>query len=233
MPSLIRKSEERGFADHGWLKARHSFSFASYYDPQFMGYKSLRVINEDRVSEGMGFPTHGHKDMEIITYVIDGALEHKDSMGNGSIIKPGEVQYMSAGTGVQHSEFNPSKDEGLHLMQIWIMPDELNAEPRYDQKKFTKEQKHNQLCLVVSKDGQEDSIAIRQDAKIYASSLTKGNELSHKLEAGRGLWLQMIKGQVSANDQVLSAGDAMAFEAEPEMKISAQSDSEFLLFDLK
>ena len=228
----IRKAEDRGFADHGWLKARHSFSFASYYDPNFMGYKSLRVINEDRVASGMGFPTHGHKDMEIITYVIEGALEHKDSMGTGSVIHPGEIQYMSAGTGVQHSEYNPSNKDPLHLLQIWIMPNEKSAQPRYGQKKYPREQKLNKLCLVVSNEGDSDSIAIRQDARIYASVLEQNKSITHRIESGRGVWLQLIKGQVSVAGQNLKAGDAIAMEQEPEINISATTESEFLLFDL-
>lgn len=228
----IRKSEERGHADHGWLNAKHSFSFADYYDPEFMGFRSLRVINEDRVEAGMGFATHGHKDMEIITYVIEGALEHKDSMGNGSIIYPGEVQYMSAGSGVRHSEFNPQQDKSLHLLQIWIMPDELRATPRYGQMKFTREQKLNQLKLVVSKTGAEESIAIRQDANIYASVLEKGKSLSFALKPGRGAYLQLIKGSLSVNAKSLSAGDALAVENESALQITATEESEFLLFDL-
>lgn len=228
----LRKSEDRGFADHGWLKAKHSFSFADYYDPNFMGFKSLRVINEDRVAPGQGFPTHGHKDMEIITYVIDGALEHKDSMGNGSVIKPGEIQYMSAGSGVRHSEYNPQKDQGLHLMQIWIMPNLAAATPRYDQKNFSRAEKLNRLRLVVSPDGASESIAIRQDAKIYASILEATNELSYKVEKDRGIYLQLIKGELQVNGKILKSGDALALEQEQELKIKASSESEFLLFDL-
>ena len=228
----VLQSEQRGAADYGWLKTKYSFSFADYYDPNRMGYKSLRVINEDRVAGGMGFPTHGHKDMEIITYVIEGALEHKDSMGNGSIIKPGEVQYMSAGKGVRHSEFNPEQQMSLHLLQIWIVPNELAQEPRYDQKHFSRERKLNQLCLVVSNDGADSSIAIRQDAKIFASVLEANQSLSYNIKPGRGVWVQLIGGQLTVNDQQLSAGDAIAIEQADNAKVLALQESEFLLFDL-
>lgn len=236
---VIRKSADRGHADHGWLKAKHSFSFADYYDPAYMGFRSLRVINEDRIDPGMGFATHGHKEMEIISYMVGGALEHKDSMGNGSIIVPSEVQYMSAGTGVRHSEFNPSSTEIGHLLQIWVVPNKTGVPPRYGQKKFPIDVRTNQLKLVVvgedeatAKDKSE-AILIRQDARVYASLLTAGNKLEHKVTEDRGCWLQLIKGEITLNGNALSAGDAAAVEGESLLKIEANKDAEFLLFDLK
>ena len=228
----IRKSEERGHADHGWLKAYHSFSFADYYDPEHMGFRTLRVINEDRVAPSQGFGTHPHRDMEIVTYMLGGELEHKDSMGNGSIIKAGEVQYMSAGTGVLHSEFNPSNKQTGHLLQIWILPNQKGLPPLYDQKHYNREQKINQLKLIVSPTGEDDSIKIRQDAKIYASVLEKGKTLKYSLSKNRFAWIQIAKGSIDLNGNKLSAGDAANLSGEAQLTFNSIEEVEFLLFDL-
>ena len=228
----LRKSRDRGHADHGWLESRHTFSFADYYDPRMMGFKSLRVINEDRIAGGRGFGMHPHRDMEIITYVIRGALRHKDSMGNSSPILPGEVQYMSAAKGVTHSEFNESPHEETHLLQIWIMPESRGGEPTYNQKSFQEALNKNPSVLVVSKDGREGSIRIKQDADIHASRLAQGRELNFDLRPGRAAWVQLIKGRIAVNGEELEAGDALAAAEEPALKIQARKDSEFLLFDL-
>ena len=230
----ILKSEDRGHADHGWLKALHSFSFADYYNPEQMGFRALRVINEDRIEAAQGFGTHPHRDMEIVTFIMEGALEHKDSMGNGSVIKPGDIQYMSAGSGVQHSEFNHSKTEGAHLMQIWILPNVKSAPPRYGQKHFTTEMKKGRFCCLVSPDGRDDSIAIRQDAMLYASVLESSMPaIEYRLGAKRYAWLQVLKGSVTLNAQKLETGDAAAISEEMLLKVKAESKSaEILLFDL-
>lgn len=232
----IRKSDERGAVDHGWLRAKHSFSFASYYEEAHMGFRSLRVINEDRVDPEQGFPTHSHRDMEIITYVISGALEHKDSMGNGSVIRPGDVQYMSAGNGVRHSEFNHSNRDIVHLLQIWILPDKENYQPTYDQKNFTEEARKNNLQLVATGDAQRardrGAILIRQDADLYASLLATGKTLEHKIDPARGAWIQLVKGQLTVNGIAVAAGDGLRIEKESLIKISSQQDAEFLMFDL-
>lgn len=227
----IRRAGERGHADHGWLDARHTFSFADYHDPQWMGYRSLRVLNDDRVMPGMGFGTHPHRDMEIITYILDGSLEHKDSMGNGRIIRTGEVQYMSAGSGVQHSEFNPSKDEAVHLLQIWIRPDEAGATPRYAEKSMAGAAT-GILHLVASRTGRDDSMAIRQDADLWLARLDSGQEVSHRLAAGRHAWLHVAEGTVSVNGQSLEGGDAVAVGGEDLLRISAAGVAQVLLFDL-
>lgn len=228
----LRLSKDRGYADHGWLKAKHSFSFADYYDPEHMGFRSLRVINEDRVAPGQGFPTHGHRDMEIVTYVLEGALEHRDSMGNGSVIRPGEVQYMSAGSGVTHSEFNHSKQDSVHLLQIWILPHAAKLPPRYDQKSFAHELK-DRLRLIVSPDGAEGSIAVRQDARVYASRLSKGGALETALATGRYGWVQVARGKLEINGTNLDAGDAARIADERALKfVSGADDTEFLYFDL-
>lgn len=230
----LRKSNDRGHADHGWLNAYHTFSFADYYDPTHMGYRSLRVINEDRINGGSGFGMHGHKDMEIITYMIGGALEHKDTMGNSAVIKPGEVQYMSAGSGVRHSEFNHYPDKVSHLLQIWILPNEAAAQPRYDQKNYATRLASGELALVVSPDGREGSIAIRQDAYIYAAKANQAK--TWNLTAcgeNRGFWVQVIRGELSVNGQRLSSGDALAIENMKDLKLESLSEAEFLVFDLK
>jgi len=229
----VRPAAERGIANLGWLDSRHTFSFGHYFDPRHMGFGPLRVINEDRVKPGAGFDTHGHRDMEIISYVLEGALEHKDSIGTGSVIRPGEVQVMSAGTGIRHSEFNHSKTDPVHFLQIWVMPDRLGLTPRYDQKAFAASDKRGRLRLVGSTDGRNGSIVIHQDVAIYDSLLARGDSVSHDLEAGRKGWVQVIRGAVEVNARTAGAGDGIAIEDEPTVTITAQADgSEVLLFDL-
>ena len=228
----IIQSESRGSANHGWLRAKHTFSFAEYYDPQRVEFGTLRVINEDRIAPGKGFGTHPHRDMEIVTYVIDGAIEHKDSMGNGTIITPGEVQRMTAGTGVLHSEFNHSQDRELHLLQIWIYPEKNGLEPGYEQTRFAREEKLNRLRLVGSRDGREGSITIHQDVDLYASVLEAGEELSLELRNDRKVFIQVIHGDITVNSQALSAGDGAALEVEQALQINASSEAEFLVFDM-
>lgn len=231
----IRKSEDRGRGEHGWLSARHTFSFASYYDPANIRFRSMRVMNEDRVAGGYGFDAHPHNDMEIITYMVSGALAHKDGIGAGgheAVLKPGEVQRISAGTGIVHSEHNASKLEPAHLLQIWIIPDRKGHEPRYDQKPFPDSERRDALRLVASPDGSAGSMPIHQDARIYASLLSAGKTLSHTLERGRGVWVQVVRGGLDVNGVALAAGDGAAIENEEAVKIAATTDSEFLLFDL-
>jgi len=228
----VRKSGERGHFDHGWLNTYHSFSFASYYDERFMGYRSLRVINEDRVQPGKGFATHPHRDMEIITYVLEGALEHKDSMGNGSVIRPGDVQRMSAGSGVLHSEFNPSKDEPVHLLQIWILPDKLGYKPSYEQKTYSRDELLGNLRLIASQDGRDGSVTIHQDANVYAALLESGKSITLPKSGDRHFWIQIARGEVSLGEQRLSAGDGAAVERETGLTLSGVTDSEIILFDL-
>ena len=227
----IRKANERGHAEHGWLDSYHTFSFADYYDPQWMGFRSLRVINDDLVMPGMGFGTHPHRDMEIITYILSGSLEHKDSMGNGRVIRTGDVQYMAAGTGVQHSEFNPSKDEAVHLLQIWIQPDEKGVKPRYAEKAL-KETAPGKLNLVTSKTGRDGSIAIHQDADLWLAKLESGNRATHRLVPGRNAWVHVAEGEVSLNGKKLSSGDAAAVNQEGILELGATKPSQVLLFDL-
>lgn len=227
----IRRANERGHAEHGWLDTYHTFSFADYHDPQWMGFRSLRVINDDLVAPGMGFGTHPHRDMEIITYILSGALEHKDSMGNGRVIRSGEVQYMSAGTGVRHSEFNPSQDEPVHLLQIWIMPDQKGVQPRYAEKSLANAEE-GKLHLVTSKAGRDGSIAIHQDADLWLAKLGSDNQVEHQLAAGRHAWLHVAEGEVSLNGKTLSGGDAAAISDERALEISATKPSQVLLFDL-
>ncbi|MDQ3820245.1 MAG: pirin family protein [Acidobacteriota bacterium] len=229
---VVRKSEERGHFNHGWLNTYHTFSFDQYYDPRFMGFRSLRVINEDFVAPGRGFPTHGHRDMEIVTYVLEGALAHKDSMGNGSIIRPGEVQRMSAGTGVRHSEANPSDEEAVHLLQIWILPAEAGIEPGYEQKTFGDDEKRGRLRLVASPDGGEASVTIHQDARIFTSLLDDAQTVTHQLEPNRHAWVQVARGQVEVNGQTLNQGDGAAASNESRLTITGKEPSEILLFDL-
>ena len=229
----IRKAEERGHFDFGWLNTYHSFSFGEYYDPKHTRFRTLRVINEDFVQPGHGFPTHGHRDMEIVTYILQGALEHRDSMGTGSIIRRGDAQRMSAGTGVTHSEANPSPDEAVHLLQIWILPSEQDMQPEYEEKKFSDEDKRNKLRLIVSPDGSDGSVRIHQDAKIYASLLDEREAVVHTLENGRSAWLQVAAGSVTLNDVALKQGDGAAVSGETSLTIDANEPAEVLLFDLK
>lgn len=229
----IRKAEERGHFDFGWLNTYHSFSFGDYYDPKHTRFRTLRVINEDFVQPGHGFPTHGHRDMEIVTYILQGALEHRDSMGTGSIIRRGDAQRMSAGTGVTHSEANPSPDEPVHLLQIWIFPSQQNLQPEYEEKKFSDDEKRNRLRLIVSPDGSDGSVKIHQDARIFASLLDDGEEVVHSLEAGRSAWLQVAAGSVKLNDVALKQGDGAAVSQESQLNVTAEGPAEVLLFDLK
>lgn len=228
----IRKAEDRGHADHGWLNTYHTFSFNTYYDERYMGFRSLRVINEDRVQPGKGFGTHPHRDMEIITYVLEGALEHKDSMGTGSVVRYGDVQRMSAGRGVMHSEFNASDKELVHLLQIWITPDKRGIEPSYEQKAFGREEKQGQLRLIVSPDGRNGSITINQDACVYATALGKGSLVAVPISENRYLWIHVAQGEVNVGDQQLSAGDGAAVSGEKEVMITGVKETEVLIFDL-
>jgi redox-sensitive bicupin YhaK (pirin superfamily) len=228
----IRRAGERGHADHGWLKSFHSFSFADYYDPAHMGWGNLRVINEDRVAPGQGFPTHPHSDMEIVSYVLEGALEHKDSLGTGSVIRPGEVQRMSAGTGIRHSEFNASRSEPVHFLQIWIVPEWQGIEPGYEQKSFPAEEKRGRLRLVASPDGREGSVTIHQDAKLYATLLSEGQRVTHHLAPGRMAWIQVARGAVRLNGEALKAGDGVGLDAPGALTLEGLEDAEALLFDM-
>lgn len=228
----LRKATERGHANHGWLDTHHTFSFARYYDPQHMGFRSLRVINEDKIQPGMGFGMHSHRDMEIITYVIAGALAHKDSIGTSAVIHAGEVQIMSAGTGISHSEFNATQTDWVHLLQIWILPDKQNLEPRYDQKLFTPEEKQGKLKLIVSSDGREDSILIHQDVDLYATVLAAGETVEHPLKPARHAWIQVVKGGAFVNGSSISAGDGIAVSEVEQLTLESQGDTELLLFDL-
>ncbi len=228
----FRPAGERGHFDHGWLDTRHTFSFADYYDPAHMGFRVLRVINEDLVAPGRGFPMHPHRDMEIITYIVDGALEHKDSMGNGSIIRPGDAQRMSAGTGVFHSEFNPSSDGPVHLLQIWLLPERKGIDPSYEQKSFSDEARTGRLCLLASRDARNGSIRIHQSVDLYAAILAAGATLEHRLESDRHAWLQVVKGSVALNGADLAVSDGAAVSDEDVLSIRAGKDAEILLFDL-
>ncbi len=228
----IRRSKERGHFDHGWLDTYHTFSFADYHDPDFMGFRALRVINEDRVLPGKGFGMHGHRDMEIVTVVLEGALEHKDGMGNGSVLRPGEVQHMTAGTGVMHSEFNPSLEELVHLYQIWIQPERKGLTPTYAQKAFPDSERRNALRLVASPDGKEGSLTLRADARLYAALLEPSSRVSHALGHGRHAWVQAARGKMRVNGQELEAGDGAALSEEQSLTIEAGTRAEALLFDL-
>lgn len=228
----IRKAEDRGHFNHGWLDTYHTFSFDRYHDPRHMSFGNLRVINEDRVAPGHGFPTHSHRDMEIITYVLKGGLAHQDSMGNGSIIKPGEVQRMTAGTGVAHSEANPSATEPVHLLQIWIMPNARNLEPGYEQKMYSDELKQGKLCLIASEDGRDGSVTIHQDADVYAVRLDPGQQVIHSLESKRKAWVQVARGAVTVNGVELEQGDGAAISDEDTIEITGRESSEVLLFDM-
>jgi len=228
----IQKSEDRGHADHGWLDSRFSFSFAEYFDPEHVQFRTLRVMNDDHIAGGGGFPTHPHRDMEIVTYVLEGALAHKDSLGNGSVIRPGDVQYMSAGTGVAHSEFNASAKEPVHMYQIWMFPDKKNYAPAYDQKHFPEAEKRGKLRLVVSPDGREGSVKIRQDNQLYAAVLGPGDTVKHDLKKDRHAYVQVVRGGVKLNGQELGTGDGAAISEEPSLQLTGGKDAEVLLFDL-
>ena len=229
----LRKSEERGHADHGWLKSYHTFSFASYFDPAHVQFRDLRVINEDWIEASSGFPTHPHNDMEIITYIVEGELEHKDSMGNGSIIRAGEIQRMSAGTGIAHSEYNHSDQVPVHLLQIWIHTEKQGIEPDYEQKNYTEFQRDNELTLIVSRGGRENSIHINQDVNIFTCSLERSQSLEYQPDPGRYTWIQLINGEMDIIDNRLCIGDGVAISAQDAVIVEAESDCSFLLFDLK
>ena len=228
----VRKSEDRGRFDHGWLDTRHTFSFAGYQDPKHMGFRALRVMNEDRVAPGQGFGTHGHRDMEIVSYVLDGALEHRDSMGNGSVLQRGMLQRMSAGTGVMHSEFNHSPEAPVHFYQIWLLPERANIEPGYEEKSYANGEKRNRLQLVAARDGRENALRVHQDVELYLGELEDGREVRHKLRPDRHAWLQVLRGAVTLNGVALAAGDGTAVSDEAELVIAASSAAEVMLFDL-
>lgn len=228
----VRRGSERGHFNHGWLDTYHTFSFSRYYDPKHMGFRSLRVINEDRVAPGRGFGTHPHENMEIITYVLSGALEHGDSLGTGSTIRPGELQRMTAGTGITHSEFNPSASEPVHLYQIWLMPEREGLEPSYEQRAFPEEERRNQFRLVASPDGRDGSLAIRQDAQLYLASIDEGQGTALALANGRHAWLQVLRGAIEFGGRSLSEGDGAAVSDETEITVRAETPAEVLVFDL-
>ena len=232
MSVSIRSADSRGHENHGWLDSFHSFSFAHYYDPNHMGFGPLRVINEDRVQPGSGFDTHGHRDMEIISYVLEGALEHKDSLGTGSVIRPGDVQRMSAGSGIRHSEFNHSKTEPVHFLQIWIIPEGKGLKPGYEQKAFGLDERQGILRLIGSRDGRDGSVTIHRDVDLYASVLSPGQTVTHKLLAGRGAWLQVARGAIVFNDKPLKTGDGVAIDTPGMLRIEGQQEAEVLLFDM-
>jgi len=228
----VRRSSERGLAEFGWLHSRHTFSFGSYHDRRFMGFGPLRVINEDRVQPGQGFGTHTHRDMEIISYVLDGALEHRDSLGTGSVIRPGDVQRMSAGTGVSHSEFNQSSTEIVHFLQIWIVPDTEGLPPSYEQKSFSREDRRDRWCLVASPDDADGAVRVHQNVRLYVALLDSGRTLRHEIDPGRSAWLQVARGEVVLADLELAAGDGVAVQSLDSLELRASTDAELLLFDL-
>lgn len=232
MGLALRKSEQRGKANFGWLDSRHSFSFGHYYDPAHMGFGPLRVINEDRVAPGGGFPTHPHSNMEILSYVLEGALEHKDNIGTGSVIRPGDVQRMSAGSGVRHSEFNASKTEPVHFLQIWVIPEREGLEPSYEQKSFSAEEKRGGLRLIGSRDGREGSVTIHQDVDLYATVLKAGETVTHTLADGRGGWVQVVRGAAALNGTALKVGDGVAVTTSGTLTLEGTDDAEVLLFDM-
>ena len=232
MAILVRRAAERGHGDHGWLDTWHTFSFADYYDPRFTGFRVLRVINEDTVAPGRGFPTHGHRDMEIISYVLEGGLEHRDSLGTGSVIRPGDVQRMSAGTGVRHSEFNASPTEPVHFLQIWIEPARAGIAPGYEQKAFADADKQGRLRLVASPDGADGSVTIHQDARVFATRLGPGETIEHKLAPGRHAWVQAVRGSLEVGGQRLTHGDGAAITGESAVTLTGRENSEAILFDL-
>ena len=227
-----RPANERGGGDHGWLNTRHTFSFNDYYDPEYMGFRVLRVINEDRVAPGQGFGTHGHRDMEIISYVLSGALAHRDSLGHEAVLRPGEFQCMTAGTGIRHSEFNPSETESVHFYQIWLLPDEPGHAPRYDQRSFPEDERRGRLRLVTSADGRDGSLKIHQDAEVYLATIGPGDRVTHDLRPGRYAWLQVLRGAVELNGTALAAGDGAAVAEEPSLAVTAALPAEVMLFDL-
>jgi quercetin 2,3-dioxygenase len=228
----LRKAADRGHADHGWLDTHHTFSFADYHDPRHMGFGPLRVLNDDTVAGGGGFPPHGHRDMEIISYVIEGGLAHRDSMGNGSVIKPGDVQRMSAGRGVTHSEFNASPTEPVHFLQIWLFPHSPGLAAGYEQKHFGEDEKRGRLRLVASPEGSDGSVTLQQDAKVFASVLGKGESVRHTVSKGRKGWLHVVTGEVAVNGQALSAGDGLAIDGEEALTVTSDARGELLLFDM-
>ncbi len=228
----IRRSNERGHFDHGWLETYHTFSFGEYHDPDFMGFRTLRVINEDYVNPGKGFSEHPHRDMEIITYIFSGELEHRDSMGNGEVIRPGEIQYMAAGKGVYHSEMNPSPRDAVHLMQIWILPNRKGLPPRYEKRRFPGIENNGELTLIASPSGEDNSIMINQDARLYAAKMKQGDEISYAPKAGRGLWLQLISGALTLGKDRLEQGDGAGIVDEEQIMLRSSEDTELLLFDL-
>jgi quercetin 2,3-dioxygenase len=228
----IRRSDERGHGDHGWLNSYHTFSFAGYRDPKHMGFRSLRVMNEDRVAAGQGFGTHAHNDMEIVSYVLDGELEHKDSMGNGEVLRPGEFQRITAGTGITHSEFNPSASNATHFYQIWLIPERKGIEPSYEQKAFDPEERKNRWQLVASRQAKDGSLLIHQDANIHLANLEIGQELTFEIPMGRYVWLQVLRGVIEIGGHSLSTGDGLAVSDETSIAIKASTDAELMLFDL-
>ena len=228
----LRAASERGRSNHGWLDSAHTFSFSSYYDPRYMGFGPLRVINDDRVVPGAGFGTHGHRDMEILSYVLEGALAHQDSLGNGSVIRPGDVQRMSAGTGIQHSEFNPSAAEPVHFLQIWIVPDQVGYAPGYEQKYFSAEEKRGRLRLVASRDGREGSVSLHQDAEVYATLLDGNDAVEFALNSGRLAWIQVARGELRVNGQPLREGDGLALDEPGRVRLDGARAAEVLLFEM-
>ena len=228
----VRRSHERGHANHGWLNSYHTFSFADYQDPNHMGFRSLRVMNEDRVAAGQGFGRHPHRDMEIVSYVLEGALEHRDSMGNGSVLHAGDFQRITAGTGIEHSEFNPSATEPVHFYQIWLFPEKRGLDPSYEERSFSPSEKHNRLRLVASRDGSEGSLTVHQDAAILLSTLDAGASVSHQLRPGRHAWVQVVRGSVRVGETTLGEGDAAAVSEQSELKLVAVEPAEVMLFDL-
>jgi quercetin 2,3-dioxygenase len=228
----IRRSNERGHFDHGWLNTYHTFSFDQYYDPRYMGFRNLRVINEDFVAAGRGFPKHGHRDMEIITYILEGGLKHEDSMGNGSVIRPGDVQRMTAGTGVRHSEQNASDDERVHLLQIWILPHTVGLEPGYEQKAFSEDERRERLRLIASEDGREGSVEVHQDVSLFASVLPAGGKVEHTIDPQRYAWIQVARGAIDVNGERADQGDGVVAVGESSLTIQAHEPAELLLFDL-
>ena len=230
---IVRKSSDRGHVQIDWLNSYHTFSFGNYQDPNWIKFKSLRVINDDVIAPASGFGTHGHQDMEIITYVLSGALEHKDSLGTGAVIYPGEVQRMTAGTGITHSEFNNSPSESVHLLQIWIIPDTVGLTPSYEQKAFSVAEKQGKLRLVASRDGRDGAVTVHQDLNLYISLLTSDDRISYQVPPNRSVWLHVAQGEVTINDRVLSAGDAIAYAGDTDLELSSSSSGEILLFDLK